>query len=207
MIFDDNASRRESLQFLLESKPGYSIVGNYPNCMGIVEQIKEKTPQVILMDIQMPGINGIEAVKLVNQLNPSIKIIMQTVFEDDEKIFDALRFGAAGYILKKTDPDKIIQAIDDVMQGGSPMTPVIATKVLNYFRNSNKAPETVDYKLSDREKDILNLLVEGNSYKLIAEKLHLSFHTVNTHIKKIYDKLQVHSISGAINKAIQSKLV
>jgi DNA-binding NarL/FixJ family response regulator len=207
MIFDDNATRRESLQMLLESHDRFNVVGNFPNCLDIIAQVNTHKPQVILMDIQMPGRSGIEAVRLLNKNFSDVKIIMQTVFDDSEMIFDALRFGASGYILKKTEPEIIIQAIEDVMKGGSPMTPVIATKVLNFFRGFQNQTETSDYGLSDREKDILNLLVDGKSYKMIAEKLNISYHTVNSHIKKIYEKLQVHSLSEAISKAIQSKLV
>ena len=207
MIFDDNAARRESLQMLLESNNRFNVVGNFSNCLNVLAQVDELKPEVILMDIQMPGRSGIEAVRLLNKNFSHVKIIMQTVFDDNEMIFDALRFGASGYILKKTEPEIILQAIEDVMKGGSPMTPVIATKVLNFFRSFQNQVETSDYGLSDREKDILNLLVEGKSYKMIAEKLSISYHTVNSHIKKIYEKLQVHSLSEAINKAIQSKLV
>lgn len=207
MIFDDNATRRESLQMLLESHDRFRVVGNFPNCLDANTHVNNFKPQVILMDIQMPGMSGIEAVKQLSNSHPHIKIIMQTVFDDNEKIFDALRFGASGYILKKTEPGKIIQAIDDVLQGGLPMTPTIATKVLQFFRSDQNQTETSDFGLSDREKDILNLLVEGKSYKMIAEHLKISYHTVNSHIKKIYEKLQVHSLSEAINKAIQSKLV
>jgi len=207
MIFDDNAARRESLQMLLESNNRFNVVGNFSNCLNVLAQVDELKPEVILMDIQMPGRSGIEAVRILNKNFSHVKIIMQTVFDDNEMIFDALRFGASGYILKKTEPEIILQAIEDVMKGGSPMTPVIATKVLNFFRSFQNQVETSDYGLSDREKDILNLLVEGKSYKMIAEKLSISYHTVNSHIKKIYEKLQVHSLSEAINKAIQSKLV
>jgi len=158
------------------------------------------------MDIQMPGINGIEAVKLVSRQFPDIKIIMQTVFEDEEKIFDALRFGAGGYLLKKDDPEKILTAIEDIMNGGAPMTPVIANKVLHYFR-TEKASPTDDYGLTDREKAVLKYLVEGKSYKMIADLMTISYHTVNSHVRKIYDKLQVHSAGEAVNMAVKKNIV
>lgn len=205
-IYDDNASRRESLGMLLESYPEISVTGNFPNCLRMVEQITELHPDVILMDIQMPGISGIEAVKQINKLFPNIKIIMQTVFEDEEKIFDALRFGAGGYLLKKDNPEKIVGAIEDIMNGGAPMTPVIANKVLQFFR-ADHDNQTNDYGLSDREKAVLKFLVEGKSYKMIAETMNISYHTVNSHVRKIYDKLQVHSAGEAVNKAVKQNIV
>lgn len=206
LIYDDNASRRESLQMLLESYPGMAVVGNFADCQLIEKQVAETKPHVILMDIQMPGINGIEAVKLVSRQFPDIKIIMQTVFEDEEKIFDALRFGAGGYLLKKDDPEKILTAIEDIMNGGAPMTPVIANKVLHYFR-TEKASPTDDYGLTDREKAVLKYLVEGKSYKMIADLMTISYHTVNSHVRKIYDKLQVHSAGEAVNMAVKKNIV
>jgi DNA-binding NarL/FixJ family response regulator len=168
--------------------------------------MKALQPDVVLMDIQMPEADGIQGVKTINELFPNIKVIMQTVFEDDDKIFDAIRFGAAGYILKKAEPQKIIDAINEVVAGGSPMTPSIATKVLGYFRKK-EVDNSELYRLSEREKEILVLLVDGKSYKMIADALSISYHTVNSHIKKIYEKLQVHSVGEAVSKAIQNKLI
>jgi len=206
-IYDDNASRRESLGMLLDSYPNIFVTGNFPNCLHMMEQITGLQPDVILMDIQMPGISGIEAVKQINKQFPNIKIIMQTVFEDEEKIFDALRFGAGGYLLKKDNPEKIVSAIEDIMQGGAPMTPVIANKVLQFFRGEHSDHTANDYGLSDREKAVLKFLVEGKSYKMIAETMCISYHTVNSHVRKIYDKLQVHSAGEAVNKAVRQNIV
>ena len=207
-IYDDNASRRESLGMLLDSYPEISVEGNFPNCLHMMEQITELQPDVILMDIQMPGISGIDAVKQINKVFPNIKIIMQTVFEDEEKIFDALRFGAGGYLLKKDNPEKIVSAIQDIMNGGAPMTPVIANKVLQFFRiEQTHGNQANDYGLSDREKAVLKSLVEGKSYKMIAESMNISYHTVNSHVRKIYDKLQVHSAGEAVNKAVKQNIV
>lgn len=154
----------------------------------------------------MPNVDGIHGVKIINHLFPNVKVIMQTVFEDDEKIFDALRYGASGYILKKTEPEKIIEAIYDVLSGGSPMTPSIATRVLSFFREKQKQG-TNDFGLTERETEILQNLVNGKSYKMIADAMNISYHTVNSHIKKIYDKLQVHSVSEAVSKALQEKII
>jgi DNA-binding NarL/FixJ family response regulator len=188
VIYDDNPHRRESLKVLLESVTGFHIAGMFQNCSNVQSEMEEYQPDVVLMDIQMPEVDGIQGVKLINEMFPNIKVIMQTVFEDDEKIFDAIRFGASGYILKKAEPHKIIDAINDVLEGGSPMTPSIATRVLGYFRKK-EVDNSELYGLSDREKEILVLLVDGKSYKMIADKLSISYHTVNSHVKKIYEKL------------------
>jgi len=205
VIFDDNPGRRESLRMLLESRENFIVTGEFPDCSNVKAEIEKLRPDVVLMDIQMPQVNGIEGVRIIKEFFPDVHVIMQTVFEDDEKIFDAMRFGASGYILKKTDPQQIIVAIEDVLNGGSPMTPSIATRVIHFFRKQNdKRPE--QYGLSDREAEILQFLVDGLSYKMIADKVNISYNTVNSHIKKIYDKLQVHSVSEAVSKAIRNNI-
>jgi DNA-binding NarL/FixJ family response regulator len=206
VIFDDNPGRRESLRMLLESKDNFLVTGEFPDCNQVKEQIALLHPDVVLMDIQMPGVDGIEGVRIIKEYFPDIHVIMQTVFEDDEKIFDAMRFGASGYILKKTDPQQIIIAIEDVLKGGSPMTPSIATRVLHFFRKQHDIRPD-QYGLSDREMEILQFLVDGLSYKMIADKVNISYNTVNSHIKKIYDKLQVHSVSEAVSKAIRNNII
>lgn len=206
IVYDDNATRRESLKILLESVGGYIVCGMFENCLHVEKHMKEFEPDIVLMDIQMPECDGIEGVKKISEFFPNVKIIMQTVFEDDDKIFDAIKYGASGYILKKTEPHRIIEAIKDVLNGGSPMTPSIATKLLSFFRSQSDHNQN-NFGLSNREKEILNELVEGKSYKMVADKLSISYHTVNSHIKKIYDKLQVHSLGEAISKAIHQKIV
>ena len=206
VIFDDNPGRRESLRMLLESHKEFIVTGDFEDCSKVKAQIEQLQPDVVLMDIQMPLVDGLEGVRIIKGYFPNIHVIMQTVFEDDEKIFDAMRYGASGYILKKTDPRQIIQAIEEVRNGGSPMTPSIATRVLHFFRQQHESkPET--YGLSEREKEILQYLVNGLSYKMIADKLEISYNTVNSHIKNIYDKLQVHSVSEAVSKAIRSNII
>jgi DNA-binding NarL/FixJ family response regulator len=207
IIYDDSTNRRDSLKLLLESVDGFEIVATFPNCLDVSQHMIDFNPDVVLMDIQMPEVDGIQGVKIIGELHPHIKVIMQTVFENDEKIFDALRYGASGYILKKTEPQRIIEAIKEVIEGGSPMTPSIATRVLNYFRTYNENVSSELYGLSEREKDILHRLVEGNSYKMIADQLSISYHTVNSHIKKIYRKLHVNSVGEAVRKAINNKIV
>lgn len=205
VIYDDNPGRRESLRMLLESHDEFIVTGDFADCSNVKAQIEELQPDVVLMDIQMPLVDGLEGVRIIKEYFPNIYVIMQTVFEDDEKIFDAMRYGASGYILKKTDPRQIIQAIEEVRRGGSPMTPSIATRVLHFFRKQHETKPD-QYGLSEREKEILQFLVDGMSYKMIAERLEISYNTVNSHIKKIYDKLQVHSVSEAVSKAIRSNI-
>lgn len=206
MVYDDNASRRESLDLLLQSYNDFIVQGAFNDCSNVEQEINSLQPDIVLMDIEMPNVDGISGVKIINRLFPNVKVIMQTVFEDDEKIFDALRFGASGYILKKTDPSKIIEAIREVMNGGSPMTPSIATRVLKFFRDKG-AVDTQNFGLTTREMDILQHLVDGKSYKMISSDLNISYHTVNSHVKKIYDKLQVNSVSEAVSKALQQKII
>ncbi len=204
-VFDDNKDRRESLEYLIRMHDDFDFVGAFESCILIDQKVKELQPDVILMDIDMPEISGIEATKIIKQIRPITIVIMQTVFEDDEKVFQSLKNGASGYLLKKTAPEKIVEAIREARDGGAPMTPSIANKLLKFFQDSN-AP-TIDYALTEREKTILSLLVDGLSYKMIAEKESISFHTVNSHIRKIYEKLHVHSLGEAVSKAIKENLI
>lgn len=205
-IFDDSAERRESLEALLMVQPDMEWVGSYPNCANVLHDVEESQPDVILMDIDMPQVNGIEGVRLIIQSFPSIKVLMQTVFDDDDKVFESIKNGASGYLLKKESPARIIEAIKELHDGGAMMSPGIAMKVLRFFKEEQAVP-IEDYKLSDREKDILRQLANGNSYKMIAAALSLSYHTVNSHLKKIYEKLQVHSLGEAVALALKKKIV
>ena len=205
-IYEDQSEIRELLIETVRSSPDLLFINAYPNAKEILENTRRDKPEVILMDIQMPGISGIEAVQLVKKQYPQVQICMQTVFEENEKIFAAICSGASGYILKDSSPEKYINAIIDTYQGGSPMTPSIARKVLTMFQNQNtKLTDFVE--LTAGEKNVLELLVKGLSYKMIAADLGVSFPTVNFHLKNIYKKLHVNSATEAISKALLNNLV
>ena len=205
IIFDDNDSLRDSVAMLLHENADFTLAGAYSHCLDVIENIKETKPDVVLMDIDMPGMNGIEGVKLVRKNFPTVQVLMLTVFDDDEKVFAAIKAGAGGYILKNAEPDNLLHAISEVYNGGAPMTPNIARKVLQQFQTF-LPEEKKDYNLSMREKEVLALLVEGLSYKMIAGKLNITYDTVRAHMKKINAKLHVASMTEAVAKAINQKL-
>jgi DNA-binding NarL/FixJ family response regulator len=194
---------------LLNETEDFLCSAAYPNCSDLTKKISSTDCDVVLMDIEMPGMNGIEATKMIKANFPDIPILIQTAFSDDNYIFDAICAGASGYILKTTTPAGYLEAISEVQLGGSPITPGIAKRVLALFRNnlSPDANSSNDYNLTKQEKKILQLLVDGNSYKLIAAELFLAVDTVKTHIKNIYAKLHVHSGTEAVSKALKDKLL
>lgn len=205
-VFEDNKMLRESLQQLIHNAPGMSCTGAFPDADRLLHRIHIANPDVVLMDINMPGISGIEAVQVIKENFPGMHILMQTVFDDNDKIFAAICAGASGYMLKKTPPLKMIEAIRETYLGGAPMTAAVAVKVLQMFRQQTvEKTEFID--LSDREKQILSLLVKGKSYKAIASGCFISIDTVSTHVRHIYEKLHVHSKSEAVAKAIHQKLI
>lgn len=206
-IFEDNRNLREGLFNLLETSDHFTCVGAFANCERVVENIGETQPDVILMDIEMPLVNGIEAVRLIREKYPDVKILMETIFEEDEKIFQSICNGAQGYILKNTPPEEILDAIREIYEGGAPMSPIIASKVLRMFKFNLSGQSDSSFNLSSREKEILKCLVEGMSYKMIADTCFISADTVNGHIKNIYKKLQVHSKGEAVAKAIKRKII
>ena len=206
-VFEDNSNMREGLFQLINGSNGFICTGAFPNCDDLVKRIEKSNPDVIVMDVEMPGISGIEGVRQVKEMFPEIKVLMETIFEDDEKIFDSICSGAEGYILKNTPPVEILKAIKEVYEGGSPMTPTIANRVLKMVKSQRPSGSKNIFNLTDREKEILSCLVEGMSYKLIADECNISIDTVNVHIKNIYKKLQVHSKSEAVAKAIRGKIV
>jgi len=207
MLFDDNYNLREGISFLLSNTPEIEFIGAYCNCNNLESLIVKEQPDVVLMDIEMPGRTGIEGVKIIKALRKETLVIMLTVFDDDENIFCSIQIGASGYLLKKSSPAEIVQAIFDAYKGGSPMTPNVARRVLSFFQKEQTLSAVEKYHLSQRELDIVESLVEGFGYKMIAAKNFIAIDTVRSHIRHIYEKLQVHSKSEAVAKAIHEKIV
>lgn len=192
-IYDDSTERRDSLKALLLLNDEFLFVGEAENCKNVISDIENHAPDIVLMDINMPEVDGIEGLKQIKLQYPEIKVLMQTAFDDNDKIFTSIKNGASGYILKNDKPQRILQAIEEVMQGGAAMNPAIAQKVLDYFK-----PKAVKNPLSPKETEVLSQLSEGLSYKMIADKLGISYTTVNTHAKRIYEKLHISSLGEAI---------
>jgi DNA-binding NarL/FixJ family response regulator len=205
-IFEDHKLVREALEVILNGTPGYICCGVFADGNRWQQNILRSEPDVVLMDIEMPGLNGIAITEQLTTTYPTIKVLIQTVFNDSEKIFKALCAGASGYILKNDPPHSYLEAINEVYNGGAPMNATVAKKVLSFFGNKNVilvTPNEVDYQLSQREKEILQLMIGGDNYKTIASKAFISYETVRTHVKNIYKKLHVVCRSEAITKAIQ----
>lgn len=206
-IFDDNKRFRESVGILFETNPNFDLVGSFPDVLSVVENVEETIPDVVLMDIDMPSINGISAVKSLRAKFPKLPIIMLTTFDEDDKVFQSVCAGAMGYLLKNTQPAKLIEAVQEVFEGGAPMTPSIARKVMFHFQQQNAPSPQNDYGLSEREKDVLTELVKGKSLKMIADELFVSRETVKTHVKNIYSKLHVSCAAEAVAKTLNQKLL
>ena len=207
LVYDDSDVMRESLRTLLFEEKDFEVIAMLPNAETVETDISELKPHVVLMDIDMPEVNGVEAVKRIRQLYLDLPIIMLTVFDDNENIFKAIYAGASGYILKRYVTAEIVAAIHNVLSGGAPMTGTVAKKVLQMLPIAANPEEDEKQLLTIKEKDILQLLVKGYSYKMIASEINISIDTVRFHIKKIYDKLHVHSSTAAVSKAIKEKIV
>jgi DNA-binding NarL/FixJ family response regulator len=207
LLFEDNANFRESLSMFIASTEGMWLLGSFPDARSCVNLVRKHKPDVVLLDIQMPHMTGIEALKLIRKDHPEAKILMQTIHDDDDKVFAAICAGASGYILKTSKPEDYLKAIEEVYAGGSHLSPAIASKVLKMFQNQfvKEQPNYID--LTSREKEILHCLVKGMSYKLIADKCFISYNTVCTHVKHIYEKLHVNSAPEAILRAIELHLI
>mgnify|MGYP000004322194 CR=1 FL=1 len=207
LIFEDNDQLRSSTTTLLKSIEGFDVVGAFPNVLEANAIVKKLNPDVILMDISMPGKTGTDAVKEIRKVNTDVHIIMLTIFDNDQHVFEAICAGASGYLLKQHLGERLVSSILEVLNGGAPMSPSIAKLVMQSMQGSSKSkPKTDTYQLTAREKEILASLSDGNSYKIIAFKLDIQIDTVRSHIRHIYEKLQVHSQTEAVAKAIQEKL-
>jgi DNA-binding NarL/FixJ family response regulator len=208
-IFEDNKIVRDALEAIFNGSPGFHCSGTFADASMVEERIRSTNPGVVMMDIEMPGLNGIQATKIIHDVFPEVKVLIQTVYNDSTKIFQALCAGASGYILKNDPSAKQIEAVQEVYQGGAVMSPSIARKVMEFFSHQNvmlAEPENSDYNLSEREKEILKLMAQGHNYRGIAEKAFISYETVKSHIKKIYKKLHVTSRTEALLKARQQRL-
>jgi DNA-binding NarL/FixJ family response regulator len=206
-IFDDNTKILESFAIMMDVSEQIELVGSFADCSDVVRKVKDCQAEVVIMDIEIPPSTGIEAVKALRNVDQNIPVVMFTIFEDNDRIFDSICAGANGYLLKKTDPEKLIGFIEEVKHGGSPMSPSIARKVLDKFQRISQPSPNENYALTQREKEILKLLTRGLSYKMIAAECSISFETVRTHIKNIYAKLHVASMTEAVAKAIHERIV
>jgi DNA-binding NarL/FixJ family response regulator len=207
-IVEDNHTIRQGLAALINGTTGYKCTGDYVDCESFLAELEKIDPDVVLMDIALPGMNGIEGVKIATENKPELNVLMLTIYEESDKVFDALCAGACGYLVKKTPPSRLLEAIKEVNDGGSPMSSRIAREVINTFKvGAASLQDDSDYNLSSREKEVLHSLAEGNNYKEIADELFISVDTVRHHIRNIYKKLHVHSRSEAVAKAIRKKII
>ena len=205
-IIEDHAAFRRTLVRVLNAEEGLQCTRDFDSCEKVLNALgHDDAPDLILLDVGLPGMSGLDGIRLIKERAPTTLIVILTVFEDDDKVFRAICAGAAGYLLKTSGAADITQAVRDALEGGSPMTPRIARRVLDMF--SKLAPKQSDYGLSEREKEILQLMTTGLIKKEIADKLTLSIHTVDTYLRRIYEKLEVNTRTGAVAKALKEGLV
>jgi DNA-binding NarL/FixJ family response regulator len=205
-IVEDMRDIREGLATLINFTEGFSCTGSYRSMEEAIPRIRHQTPDVLLSDIGLPGMNGIDGIRILKDLYPNMTVLMLTVYDDDDRIFDAICAGASGYLLKRTPPAKLLENIREAVSGGAPMSPEVAMRVIKLFREV-RPPEKVDYDLTPHETRLLKLLVEGHNYTTAAEELRVSYNTIKFHMRHIYEKLQVHSKSEAVAKALQNRIV
>ncbi len=205
-IIEDHHEYRQYLAALVSGSEGFRLAGSFGSVEEAVKKIPVDVPDIILTDIGLPGMSGIDGIRILKEKYPNLIILVETIHEDDERIFDALCAGATGYLLKKTQPLRIIEGLKDAISGGSPMSPEIARRVIRIFQEI-RPPERVDYNLTPHEIRLLRLLVEGHNYKTAAAELRVTASTINFHLQKIYEKLQVHSKTEAVAKALRNRLI
>jgi DNA-binding NarL/FixJ family response regulator len=205
-IVEDRREIRQGLAMLIGGTEGFRCTGSYGSMEEALQKISFELPDVVLNDIGLPGMSGIEGIKILKERYPNLLILMLTVYDDDERIFDAMCAGASGYLLKKTPPLRLLESLREAVNGGAPMSPEVATRVIKLFREI-RPPERADYELTPHETRLLKLFVAGHNYKSAAVELGVTVHTVSFHLRSIYDKLQVHSKSEAVAKALQSRIV
>jgi len=205
-IVEDRREIRDGLAMLISGTEGFECTGTYRSMEDALARISGSLPDVALCDIGLPGMSGIEGIRILKERHPDLQLLMLTVYDDDERIFDALCAGASGYLLKKTPPVRLLESLKDAVSGGSPMSPEVARRVIVLFRDI-RPPERADYELTPHELRLLKLLVEGHNYKTAASELNVSVNTISFHMKRIYEKLQVHSKSEAVAKALRDRLV
>lgn len=204
LLYEDNDELRTSLSAFIQFSEDMELVASFENCKDVLSHLKVYTPDIIISDIDMPVVNGIEGLKQIRSVNENIPVLMLTVFEDNDHILEAILNGATGYILKQHIASKLVHAIHEALEGGAPMSPIVAALVLKYVSKKDKK---VNYNLTPREKDILQSLTDGNSYKMIANNLGISTGTVTSHIKNIYEKLDVHSQAEAVSKTLREQIL
>lgn len=205
-VIEDQRHIRESLSYLINGTNGFCCLGGYRTMEEALDRIKHALPDIVLCDIGLPGMDGIRGVRILKERHPQLLVLMLTVYEDDDRIFDAICAGATGYLLKKTQPAQLIESLREVTQGGSPLSPEIARRVVELFREF-RPDEREEYSLSPHETRVLKLFVQGHNYKTAAAELGVSIGTINFHVRNIYEKLQVHSRSEAVAKALLNRLV
>jgi len=205
-IVEDRREIRDALTMLINGTDGFRCCGAYRTMEEALDKIKGEVEDVVLSDIGLPGMSGIEGIRILKERYPNLLLLMLSVYDDDERIFDALCAGACGYLLKRTSPARLIECLKEAVQGGAPMSPEVARRVVALFRDI-RPPERADYQLTPHETRLLKLLVEGHNYKTAAAELGVSFHTIHFHVRNIYEKLQVHSKSEAVSKALRDRIV
>jgi DNA-binding NarL/FixJ family response regulator len=205
-IIEDQREIRDGLAALIGGTPGYQCTGTFDSMEQALAAMDRRMPKVALVDLGLPGVSGIEGIRALKARFPALMVLVLTIHDDDERIFDAICAGACGYLLKKTPPARLLESISEVVEGGAPMSPEVARRVVDLFREV-RPPSYADYHLTPHETRLLKLLVEGHNYKSAAAELHVSVNTVSFHMRRVYEKLQVHSKSEAVAKALRQRLI